>query len=129
MLRDQIPGNKETYWYYNLERMLCRFKLGRRSQVTDEINEESTIRWLSKEPGMVYAQAKFMPVDFLAFLRTAGTNKPELKDLMDMLTTPPADKAPPTSQGVVTGVAGATSEPTQTPSLTILQRIRNGGSL
>lgn len=130
VLRDQIAGNEETYWYYNLERMLCRFKLGKRSQVTDEINDEKTIRWINRDPGIVYAQAKFMPGDFLEFLRTSSSNKPELKDLVDKLTTPPTTtQPPPTSQGVGSGVAGATPEPTPTPLLTTLQRIRNRGSL
>jgi hypothetical protein len=126
--RDKIPGCNEIYWYYNFQRMLCRFKLGKPNQVTDEINENLTVRWLRQEPGIIYSQTKLMPTDFLEFLRAAGKDKPQLSDLIATLT-PTATKPPSTSQTGSAGAEGTTTEPSQTTSLTTLQSIRMGGTL
>jgi hypothetical protein len=126
--RDNIPGSNEIYWYYNFQRMLCRFKLGKRNQVTDEINEKMTVRWLQQESGILYSQTKLMPTDFLEFLRATGKDKPELSDLIATLT-PPATKPPPTSQAGPAGEEGTTADKLQTASLTTLQSIRLGGTL
>lgn len=107
-LRDQINGDKENFWHYNLERMLCRFKLGNHDVVIAELTNEVIVRWLRIEPGVIYAQTKLMPNDFLDFLRSACNEKPQLKDLCTRLF-------PPGNQ--------------QQSLPTTLQLIRTGGSL
>ncbi len=131
-LRDTTPANKDAFWYYNFERMLCRFKLGNRDQVISELNEESTLRWFQKEPGVVYTQIKIMPADFLDFLRAFCKDRPQLSEFVARFPQPAAQ--PPagstqTSQARTSEEPGSAAEVEETPTLTTLQRIRRSNTL
>ncbi|MFN6337429.1 MAG: hypothetical protein ACK41W_01685 [Cyanobacteriota bacterium] len=80
-LRDEIPADRENYWFYTLERMLCRYKLGKREDVIAEINSQAVERWVHKNRGVISASLKIQPDDFLDFLRSQFKDKPQWAEL------------------------------------------------
>jgi hypothetical protein len=141
-LRDQIPADRGTYWYYNLERMLCRFKQGRHDEVMVEINSEGVQSWIQKGTGIINSQITLMPSEFLGFLQTQLQDKPRLKELLTVsrLEKPNAEPSVQAGPGIAGPVMpsppiprpepnGSPLDGQRSPSLAALQLIRQRGSL
>jgi hypothetical protein len=128
-LRDAIPGDQEKFWFYNLDRILCQYKLGKEGQAIKEFSGEEIHGMVHKQPGVVKTQLKSYPDDFYDYIRV-NTKDPSHRELLFGSSEfgQPAGQTPASNGIGNQAPLSSGPQPIPTP-LTPLQRIRQGASL
>ena len=129
--RDRQENNRNMYWHYNLDWILCHLRLGHKEKVLKELQRGEVRDWISglKNEGFVIANLRALPQDLLdLILETYPEFNDEFKSNKRTTKEDLTPRKPP-SISDNKDVSNHSSSKSINQSLATLEQIRLGDNL